>query len=109
MQTQLLIQFAEISAALFLWEVPSEFSARWSHSREPNPQGPFTFSVSSTRDYAYALIKAKIDEIKNEGDLIGSEDDHLFVGPRTAAAKRSLLRLLPAILPPRRTTRKFIA
>jgi hypothetical protein len=100
-QTQLFIQFVEICAALFQWKVSSTFSARWSPSRHPNPPGPFTFPVSSTRAYAHALIEAKINEtIRNEGDPIGCVEDGFFVGPRTTAAKRSLLRLLPAILPP---------
>jgi hypothetical protein len=83
-----------------------EFLARlvpagWRHSWDPNRPGPFTFPVSSTRTYAHALITVKINEtIRNKGDPTGCVEDGLFVGPRTAAAKRSVLRLLPTILPP---------
>lgn len=35
----------------------------------------------------------------NIGDMIGWEDDHNTVGPVAAAAKRSLLRLIPRIMP----------
>ena len=37
--------------------------------------------------------------IKNEGDLIGYEDDAETVGPRALAAKRSLLDAIPYIMP----------
>jgi len=67
-----------------------------------DPKGPFTFPVAPTRDYAHALIEAKINEtIGNEGDTIGwVGPGGQFVGPRAVAAKHSLLRLLPAVLPP---------
>lgn len=38
--------------------------------------------------------------IKEEGDLIGWEEENLRVGPKAAAAKTSILRLIPRILPP---------
>ena len=37
--------------------------------------------------------------IKNEGVPIGWESDHAFTGPIAVAAKQSLLRLIPLILP----------
>ena len=37
--------------------------------------------------------------IKNIGNMIGWEDDNEVVGPIAAAAKQSLLRLVPHILP----------
>lgn len=37
--------------------------------------------------------------IKEEGDLIGWEEENLRVGPKAAAAKTSILRLIPRILP----------
>jgi hypothetical protein len=57
--------------------------------------------VSPTRAFACALLSAKVEEvIKNEGDPIGWESDHNFAGPIAVAAKRSLLQLIPLILPP---------
>ena len=37
--------------------------------------------------------------IKNIGDMIGWESDNVTVGPIAAAAKQSLLRLIPHIMP----------
>jgi len=47
-----------------------------------------------------ALITSKIEAtIGNIGDMIGWEDDNNTVGPIAMAAKRSLLRLIPHIMP----------
>jgi len=37
--------------------------------------------------------------ISNIGDMIGWESDNVTVGPIAAAAKQSLLRLVPHIMP----------
>lgn len=53
-----------------------------------------------TRHFCVALFVSKIHAtIKNIGDMIGWEDDHNVVGPIATAAKQSLLRLVPHIMP----------
>ena len=47
-----------------------------------------------------ALFISKIEAtIRNIGDMIGWESDNVYVGPIAAAAKQSLLRLIPHIMP----------
>ncbi|KAF4441810.1 3-hydroxybutyryl- dehydratase [Fusarium albosuccineum] len=56
--------------------------------------------ISATRDFWLATFKAKVETmIKNEGDIIGWPEDKETVGPRALAAKKSLLQLIPLILP----------
>jgi len=56
--------------------------------------------VAPTREYWIAEFSAKIEAtIKDIGDMIGWEDDNETVGPIAAAAKISLLRAIPYILP----------
>jgi hypothetical protein len=56
--------------------------------------------VAPIREFCIALFTSKIEAtIKNLGDRIGWEDDHNTVGPVSAAAKQSLLRLIPHIMP----------
>lgn len=78
-----------------------DFAARWLRERlfAQRPDS-FPIPVAPTRDFALALLTSKIEAtIKNVGDMIGWEDDHEVVGPIAAAAKHSMLRLLPQILP----------
>lgn len=52
------------------------------------------------RDFCAAILKAKVEGlIGNQGNRIRREEDKLTVGPPAAAAKQSLLRLIPLILP----------
>ena len=47
------------------------------------------------------VLEAKIKAtIRNEGGMIGWESDEETVGPRALAAKESLLRAIPYLLPP---------
>jgi len=56
--------------------------------------------VAPTREFCVALFMSKIEAtIKNIGDMIGWEEDNATVGPIAAAAKQSLLRLIPHIMP----------
>ena len=56
--------------------------------------------MAPTRRFCVALITSKIEAtIGNIGDMIGWEDDNNTVGPIAAAAKRSLLRLIPHTMP----------
>lgn len=45
--------------------------------------------------------------IRDEGDMIGWESDNETVGPVALAAKRSLLRALPQIMPPENADQSF--
>ncbi len=56
--------------------------------------------VAPTREFCVALFISKIEAtIRNIGDMIGWESDNVTVGPIAAAAKQSLLRLIPHIMP----------
>jgi hypothetical protein len=47
------------------------------------------------------VLKSKINAtIRNEGDMIGWESDEETVGPAALAAKQSLLKAIPYLLPP---------
>ncbi|KAJ3043252.1 hypothetical protein HDV00_005572 [Rhizophlyctis rosea] len=103
----LLQNLGKIRASLFTKHLPLDFVKQWLHSRFPNPN-VIPHPVEPTRDFALALLTAKIESmIKNEGDPIGSEDDNHIVGPLAAAAKQSLLNLLPLILPDETETNTF--
>ncbi|XWW98375.1 hypothetical protein V2A60_006375 [Cordyceps javanica] len=97
----LLAQSAHIRASLFNYEVPLDFAADWFLKRlfEQKPESLPT-PVAPTREFCVALFTAKIEAtIRNLGDPIAWEDDNEFVGPVAAAAKQSLLRLIPHIMP----------
>ncbi|KAL2060466.1 hypothetical protein VTL71DRAFT_9497 [Oculimacula yallundae] len=97
----LLTQSARIRASLFNFNLPLDFSTLWLRERlfEQKPKS-FPVSVSSTREFCVALVASKIEAtIGNIGDMIGWEDDNNTVGPIAAAAKQSLLRLIPYIFP----------
>jgi hypothetical protein len=60
----------------------------------------FPIPVAPTRDFCVALFISVIEAtIRNIGDMIGWEDDNAIVGPVAAAAKQSLLQLIPHIIP----------
>lgn len=60
----------------------------------------FPAAPLGNRDFCVAILKAKVEGlIGNQGNRIGWEEDKLTVGPLASAAKRSLLRLIPLILP----------
>lgn len=98
----LLAQAVHIRASLYRFQVPPRFASAWLRERlfEQKPES-FPVPVAPTREFCVALFTSKIEAtIKNIGDMIGWEDDHNTVGPVAAAAKQSLLRLIPHIMPP---------
>ncbi|KAL7924854.1 3-hydroxybutyryl-CoA dehydratase [Trichoderma austrokoningii] len=100
-QSCLLQKAAHIRASLYNYQVSSEFVSTWLRQRlfEQKPES-FPIPVAPTREFCVALFTSKIQAtIKEIGDMIGWEDDHNTVGPIAAAAKRSLLRLIPHIMP----------
>lgn len=80
---------------------PLDFAATWLRERlfEQKPKS-LPIPVAPTREFCDALFTSKIEAtIGNIGDMIGWEDDNNTVGPIAAAAKQSLLRLIPHIMP----------
>ncbi|KAJ6013775.1 hypothetical protein N7540_008366 [Penicillium herquei] len=64
--------------------------------------------VASTREFWMHVIESKINAtIQNNGDMIGWENDNETVGPVALAAKESLLRALPHIMPIEHTDQCF--
>lgn len=97
----LLAQTARIRASLFNFNLPLDFAATWLRERlfEQKPKS-LPIPVGHTRDFCIALFTSKIEAtIGSLGDMIGWEDDNNSVGPIAAAAKHSLLRLIPYIMP----------
>ncbi|KAJ3047222.1 hypothetical protein HK097_000112 [Rhizophlyctis rosea] len=97
----LITQLATVRVALFQRHLPIDFVSQWLHSRWPiphlcpNPPSP-------TRAFTLALLTAKIESmIGKEGDPIGVDwkESEFVVGPKASAAKQSLLRIIPLILP----------
>ncbi|KAI4922783.1 hypothetical protein J4E90_001217 [Alternaria incomplexa] len=100
-KTVLLDQLARMRAALFNYCPPSGFAVKYLHSRifDSKPDA-FRLPVAPTREFWIHLIQSKIEAtIKNEGDMIGWEDDEETVGPVALAAKQSLLKAIPHLLP----------
>ncbi|KAL9079297.1 MAG: hypothetical protein Q9157_001820 [Trypethelium eluteriae] len=105
-----LAQSATIRAALFNFTPPLEFAAKWFLARlfDQKPES-LPVPVAPTRHFCIELFVSKIHAtIKSVGDMIGWEDDHQVVGPVAAAAKQSLLRLIPHIIPPETTKKPTI-
>ncbi|KAK3360798.1 3-hydroxybutyryl-CoA dehydratase [Lasiosphaeria ovina] len=91
----LLIEAACMRAALFNYNPPPDFCSTWLLERLYLP-----VAVAPTRDFCVSLFTSKIEAtIRNIGDTIGGVDDGNTVGPVALAAKQSLLRLIPHILP----------
>ncbi|KAL9024459.1 MAG: hypothetical protein Q9196_006500, partial [Gyalolechia fulgens] len=100
-QLLLLDQLAHIRAALFRYNPPLDFAARYLHDRIFNfkPES-FDMPVAPTREFWVHVLESKIRAtIGNEGDMIGWEDDEETVGPVAFKAKHSLLRAVPLIMP----------
>ncbi|WEW58894.1 hypothetical protein PRK78_004362 [Emydomyces testavorans] len=97
----LLSRAAHIRASLFNFDLPLDFAAVWLRKRLFYPQPEeLPIAVAPTREFCVALFTSKIEAtIGNIGDMIGWEGDNLTVGPMAAAAKQSLLRLIPHIIP----------
>lgn len=57
--------------------------------------------VAPTREFWMHVMESKIKAtIRDEGDMIGWESDNETVGPIALAAKSSLLRAIPHLMPP---------
>ncbi|KAJ7730909.1 hypothetical protein DFH07DRAFT_160412 [Mycena maculata] len=96
----ILEQCARLRATLFRLTLPTDFITLWL-TRCPPSAKSIPGDITPTREFAIAFLRAKIAEmIPDEGGLIGWEEDHTLVGPRASAAKKSLLRLVPLIMPP---------
>ncbi|KAL8948477.1 MAG: hypothetical protein Q9222_005336 [Ikaeria aurantiellina] len=96
-QLLLLEQLAHIRAALFRYNPPLDFAARYLHDRlfDFKPES-FEVPVAPTRRFWVHVLESKIQAtIRKEGDLIGWEDDEETVGPVAFKAKQSLLRAIP--------------
>jgi hypothetical protein len=87
--------------SLFNFSLPLDFAAVWLCERlfEQKPES-LPIPVAPALEFVAALFTAKIEAtIRNIGDMIGWESDNNTVGPIALAAKQSLLRLVPHILP----------
>lgn len=100
-QDHLLDQTARISASLFNFNLPLDFAAVWLQERVfqiPSERRSklLHIPVAPTRECCIAIFESKIKAIiGNQGDMIGFEHVNHTVDPIAAAAKQSLLRLLP--------------
>ncbi|KAF1348661.1 hypothetical protein BDV97DRAFT_377450 [Delphinella strobiligena] len=97
----LLDQLAHIRAALFRCHLPLEFAAKYLHERifDFKPES-FATTLAPSRAFWMHVLEAKINAtIRTEGDMIGWEDDKEVVGSTALAAKQSLLRAIPYIMP----------
>jgi hypothetical protein len=105
-QCGLLDQLALIRAALFRFDPPLEFTTRYLHERTFDfKPGSLSAPVASTREFFIHLLQDKIRAtIKNQGDIIGWEDDEETAGSIALAAKESLLKAIPYITPPDAST-----
>lgn len=85
-------------------ELPPTFVANWIFwtSFQPVEWMPKMFPIppAATRDFCISMLKAKVEGLIGDiGESIGWAMDNQVVGPRAFAAKQSLLRLIPLILP----------
>ncbi|KAB8298307.1 hypothetical protein EYC80_002036 [Monilinia laxa] len=103
--TGTIAQLAHIRAALFRYTPPLDFCLIWLHERltKPKPDS-FTVPISPTREFWISVLESKIKAIiGSEGDIIGWGDDGETVGPVALAARQTLLRALPYIMPAENT------
>lgn len=101
-QLRLLDQLANIRVALFHYNPPLGFATSYLLSRlfKFMPESLY-LPVAPTREFWMHVMESKINAtIRNEGDMIGWEDDNETVGPVALAAKGSLLRAIPHLMPP---------
>ncbi|KAK3377207.1 3-hydroxybutyryl-CoA dehydratase [Lasiosphaeria ovina] len=97
----LLEQLASMRAALFRYNPPLSFAAEYLLERLFKFMPPsLAMPVAPTREFWMHVLVAKIEAtIRGEGEMIGWEDDNETVGPVALAAKQSLLRAIPYLLP----------
>ncbi|KAK4195279.1 hypothetical protein QBC40DRAFT_289296 [Triangularia verruculosa] len=97
----LLDQLASMRVALFHYDPPQDFTAKYLLERlfQFMPSS-LSMPVAPTREFWMHVLEYKIKAtIQNEGDMIGWESDEETVGPLALAAKQSLLRAIPYLLP----------
>ncbi|KAG6810278.1 hypothetical protein H0H92_012607 [Tricholoma furcatifolium] len=94
------IQAGRIRAALFNFNPPQDFIAHYFLDRLywPKPKR-LNISVAPTRRFWIHVLESQLKAtIKERGYMYDHADQ--IVGPRAVAAKKSLLRLIPYIMPP---------
>lgn len=109
-QFALLDQLAHMRAALFNYCPPLDFAKTYLHTSlfdfKPNA---FKMPVASTREFWKRVLESKIEAtIKNKGDMIGWASDEETVGPIAFAAKLTLLRAIPHIVPQDNSLYRFV-
>jgi hypothetical protein len=97
----LLDDLAALRTSLFHYRVPDNFAALFLRERlfdfKPDI---FCIPVAPTRDFWEYVPRSKIEAtIKELGDMIGWESDEERVGRIALAAKHSIIRAIPLILP----------
>ncbi|KAL8755704.1 MAG: hypothetical protein Q9184_004719 [Pyrenodesmia sp. 2 TL-2023] len=97
----LLDQLAHVRAALFRYNPPVDLATKYLHDRifafKPDS---FDMPPAPTREFWVHVLESKIRAtIRDQGDMIGWEDDEETVGPVALEAKQSLLRAVPLIMP----------
>ncbi|KAI5859658.1 hypothetical protein GGS23DRAFT_600182 [Durotheca rogersii] len=83
------------------FQVLPEFASAWLRERlfKQKPES-FPIPAAPTREFCVVLFTSKIKAtVESIGNMIWWEDSHNTAGPVTAAAKRSLLRLIPHVMP----------
>lgn len=86
---------------MFRYTPPLDFCLTWLHERltEPKPDS-FSVPIAPTREFWISVLESKIKTvIGSEGDEIGWGDEREKVGSTALAARQSLLRALPYIMP----------
>lgn len=92
-------QMVDMRIALFRLALAPHFIDAWLTACPPNPKN-ISCPIAPNRSFACAFLIAKIEEmIGKEGDPIGWPDDPHVVGPLALAAKSSLLRFIPLVMP----------
>lgn len=88
-------------AAIFHYNPPIDFAARSLYNRMFDFKSEsLSMPVAPTREFWMHVLECKIKAtIRNQGDMIGWEVDEEIVGPIAVAAKQSLLRAIPHIMP----------
>ena len=97
----MLKQLANIRAALFNYRLSLDFATRHLRERlfEQRPK-MLPHPVAPTREFCVGLFVSKIEAtIGDIGDMIGWESDNEVVGAVAFAAKQSIIRAIPYILP----------
>lgn len=100
-QKLLLAQAAQIRASIFNFKLPVQFAKTWFLDRLFEQKPKFLpVPVAPTREFCIGFLTSKVEAtITNIGEMIGWPSDNVVVGPVAFAAKKSLLRFIPHMLP----------